>query len=254
MVSLRRDKRNILDASTGATKTYVRSKVGAGGQGIIEGTFIKSTGEDDTKFLRADGDNSSSWQPAVVGNMTATNRYAKMDTANTISNDTSMSESVGATDLRAKVVLLNSLDLYQAWVSDGPYIGAYDTYNLSAESWSPPIKPSYYFRCEANGGDAGQKIMLPTTTYMSSGQFFYIACTVYADGGVANTGTIELVTPTSALKINGGSYYGVADGSGFRLLRGSNTSAPASDYHTAFWMVYYTGDDPGVGYMVKEMT
>ena len=253
MVTLKAAKADSIFGSQGATKNYVKAQITSGE--LIEGTAVKSTGETNTKFLRADGDNTSSWQPVAVesSTMTYTNRYAKMDSASAISNDTSLSESVSASDVRAKVSLQNSTKLTQAWVTAGVGV-SYTTYDLSSESWSPPIKPAYYFRCEANGGNAGQKIMLPTTTYMSAGQFFYIACSVYADGGASNTGTIELETPNSTLKINGGSYYGVADGSGFRLLRGANTSAPADDIHTAFWIVYYTGDDPTVGYIVKEMT
>jgi hypothetical protein len=51
-----------------ATKKYVDDNAG----GTPEGTAVLSTGEDNTKFLRADGDNSCSWQvPAGAGDVTA---------------------------------------------------------------------------------------------------------------------------------------------------------------------------------------
>ena len=252
MVTLKAAKSDSIFGSQGATKNYVKSQIATGE--LVEGTTVKSTGEPDTKFLRADGDNTSSWQPAVVGTMTNTNRYAKMDSSNTISNDTSIFEVTGASELRAKVGIVNSIDLRQEWLTSTNEI-PYEQFDLTnIVGVTPPIAPAYYFRVEANGGNSGAKIKLPTTTYMAAGQYFYIACSVYADGGASNTGTVELETPNSTLKINGVNYYAPADGSGFRLLRGSNSSAPADDIYTAFWMVYYTGDDPTVGYIVKEMT
>ena len=105
MVTLKAAKSDSIFGSQGATKNYVKSQIATGE--LVEGTTVKSTGEPDTKFLRADGDNTSSWQPAVVGTMTNTNRYAKMDSSNTISNDTSIFEVTGASELRAKVWIVN---------------------------------------------------------------------------------------------------------------------------------------------------
>jgi len=50
-----------------ANKKYVDDNAG----GTPEGTAILSTGENNTKYLRADGDNTCSWQTPTSGDVTA---------------------------------------------------------------------------------------------------------------------------------------------------------------------------------------
>lgn len=80
-----------------ANKKYVDDTAGAGGS--PEGTAVKSTGETSDKYLRADGDNTCSWQTVVTAetnDLTAAVTWANVPDANI--TQSSVTQHVAAID------------------------------------------------------------------------------------------------------------------------------------------------------------